>query len=294
MKKIGILLCDTANPFWREKIVHYRGLAASFGFDALLRAAGDPLDPEEQCRELQRMAEESRDDAGRGERGYAAVVVNPLTDANLLPALHRLPFPVFDAGPKCDPERTAGIGNYFPVPVADFEEQGFLAGEALISGTEPAGDGWALILGGFCDARQSAMRCRGAFKAFRERFAREHIVTAYADFDGEHAFRTVKELASKLDFQAVFCANDLMALGAVRALRESRPESAVPVAGVDAIPEALQALEDGDPFRSRLFCTVGLPHEEVVRGVYSTVSEWFKGVPPSRKPLVRSVLAKKS
>ena len=281
MKKIGILLCDTDNPFWREKIDQYGKAAAAFDFEVEFRTARDSSDPEEQCRELLRMAREP----------YDAVVVNPLTGDNLFPALRGLPFPVFDVGPKCDPERTSAIENYFPVTAADFEKQGFLAGEALgeealngearvgdasMPGPEKAGKGWALIVGGFHDARQSSLRCRGAFKALRRVFAQKRIVTVYANFNRDDAFQAVKELAPNLNLQAIFCANDLMALGASAAWRESFPDSPVPVGGVDAIPEALEALKNGT-----LFCTVSLPHGEVVRGVYRAVSHWFEGVSPS-------------
>lgn len=286
MKKIGILFCDTGNPFWLEKIALYRELAPSFGFDIAARFAGDSRAPDGQRRELLRMAEES----------YDAVIINPLTGDNLFPVLCNLPFPAFDVGPKCDPEKTAGIERYFPIPVTDFEEQGFLAGDELASELKrshrrfpkSADEGWGLILGGFRGARHSSLRCRGAFRAFRKIFAPERIVTVYADFNGEDAFRAVKELAPKLDLQAIFCANDLMALGAIEALRKSPSGSAALVGGVDAIPGALEALGNG-----ALLCTVRLPHREVVNGVYQAVSDWFKGIPLSGEPLARSVLVRR-
>lgn len=278
MKKIGILLCDTKNPFWHEKIAEYHRLASAFNFSITLRSAENPNNPQEQCNELLCMAEES----------YDALIVNPLTGDNLLPAIGDLPFPVFDVGPKCYPEKTTEISNYFPVPVTDFEEQGFLAGEALVSRLNSTGEGWGLIIGGFRDARHSSLRCRGAFKAFRTAFTQERIITVYADFNGEQAFRVIVGLAPRFDLRAVFCANDLMALGAAKALRTIRVDREVRVGGVDAIPEALEALED-----NRLFCTVRLPHEEVVDGIYRIVSDWFKGIPPSKIPLAHSILMRK-
>lgn len=276
--RVGVLLCDTENPFWRTKIELYGALADSYGFDVSFRAAEDPKDPEGQCRELSAMRDEA----------YDAVILNPLTERNLLPALAGLPFPVFDVGPKCDPERTAGIADYFPLTAADFEEQGHLAGRALVSASEPDGESWAVILGGFCDARHSSMRCRGALRAFRKAFAPRHIVTVHADFDRGEARRAARALLPRLGVRAVFCANDLMALGVLDALSES-PGASVPVGGVDAIPEALEALRDG-----RLFCTVSLPHEEVVRGVYRAVAERLAGAPVSGGPLGRSVLLRRS
>lgn len=276
MKKIGVLFGDTRNPFWPEMIGQYRRLAPSFGLNVVMRYAADPG---EQCRELLHMAREEFD----------AVIVNPITGDNLLAALRGLPFPSFDVGPKCDPERTAGLAGYFPIAATDFEEQGRLAGEALVSQVEAKDEGWALILGGRRNARQSSLRCRGAFETFRKSFAQERIVTLYTGFDGGSAYRAVKAIAAKLAIQVVFCANDVMALGAAKALREDSSGLAVPIGGVDAIPEALEAIRDG-----RLFCTVKLPHAAVAEGVCRVVSDWLrKGVPPSREPLVRSALVLK-
>ncbi|NLL37425.1 MAG: sugar ABC transporter substrate-binding protein [Fretibacterium sp.] len=283
MKRIGVLLADVKNPFWQAKKEQYLKAAPSFGFELFFREAADSGDAAAQSHELMRMTEED----------YDAVILNPLTDDNLLPALGALPFPAFDVGPKCDPERTRGLKNYFPLVAADFEGQGALVGDALVSEVKDAGEGWALIVGGFCGARQSILRCRGAFKAFQRVFPLERIVTLHADFDRKKAFRAVRELSSRLTLRAVFCANDLMALGAVEALKECESPLAtpVPVGGVDAIPEALEALQDG-----RLFCTVHLPHEELVNGVLRSISSWFQGdfFSTSRMPLARSVLMRRS
>lgn len=79
-----------------------------------------------------------------------------------------------------------------------------------------------------------------------------------------------------------------MTLGAAQALRATYIGHEIPVGGVDAIPEGLGALE-----YAMLFCTVRLPHEAVVNGVYHVVSDWFKGISASEKPLTRSVLMRK-
>ena len=81
----------------------------------------------------------------------------------------------------------------------------------------------------------------------------------------------------------MFCANDLMALGALEAFEE-RGVKPPPIGGVDAIPEAREAVRQG-----RLAGTVGIAADEVVRGVYEAVSEVLKGRVPRAEPLVRSV-----
>ena len=118
------------------------------------------------------------------------------------------------------------------------------------------------ISAGFCGARQSDGRCHGALRTFRRVFPAERILTVHADFDRGSARSALRALADRLDVRAVFCANDLMALGALEAFEE-RGMKPPPIGGVDAIPEAREAVLQG-----RLAGTAGIAADAVVRGVY--------------------------
>ena len=274
-RRIGILLCDTDNPFWREKRAQYLRLAPEWRFAPEFRAPRFVNDAEEQCDLLSEMLGE----------GYDAIVINPLSSTNLAPAVRKaVGTPLFDVRPKCDPHVVAGAPEYYPVPVADFEEQGRIVAEALLSSINESA-GWALALGGFRDARHSEARCRGAFHAFAKVFPQRRILTGYSNFDRDEAYVMVRGLLAELpDVRTIFCANDLMALGALRALEE-RGEETIAVGGVDAIPEALEAVREG-----RLCCTAGIVQEDVVRLVYETVEQWFREGVDAPRPLLLSML----
>lgn len=272
-RKIGILLGDSANPFWRSKIEEYRRQAPACGFEVLFREGRDPRDPGMQAEAL----------VGLYGEGCGALIVNPLTSDNLVPALQEAPVPVLDVGPKCDPGRVRGIPLYHPVPVVDFEAQGALAAEAVLAKRPLSGEGWAVLVAGFGGARQSEGRCRGALAVFRRAFPAERILTVHADFDGERARSALKGLSDRLDVRAVFCANDVMALGALEAFEERGAEPP-PIGGVDAIPEALEAVGQG-----RLAGTVGIDPGVVVRGVFTAVSDVLDGRVPRAEALVRPV-----
>lgn len=273
-RRIGILLGDTANPFWKSKAEAYRRQAPEWGFEVAFREGKDARDPGMQGEALLRMYDE----------GYDALIVNPLTSDNLVPAIRSSPVPLLDVGPKCEPSLVLDCPRYHPVGVTDFEEQGSLSAGAVLAKLTSPGEGWAVIVAGFCGARQSEGRCRGALDAFRRGFSADRIVTLYADFDRTRAEAALRSLTERLDILAVFCANDVMALGALEAF-EKRGVGLPPIGGVDAIPEALEAVRDG-----RLAGTVGISEEAVVRGVYEAVSEVLVGRVPSTEPLVRSVL----
>ena len=260
-RTIAVLLADTANPFWRSKVEAYRRQAPDWGFEVVFREGDDPRDPKAQAETLLTLYRE----------GCEAVILNPLTSDNLVPALRDAPVPVLDVGPKCDPTLVRDIARYHPVWVANFEEQGALAAEAVLSQSPSPREGWAILIAGFPGARQSEGRCRGALSVFRRAFPEARILTVHADFDRKRARSALRELSGRLDIHAVFCANDLMALGALEAFEE-RGVTPPPIGGVDAIPEALEALRQG-----RLAGTVGIDPEAVVRGVYQTLSEVLAG-----------------
>ena len=274
---IAVLLGDTANPFWQSKVEAYRRQAPDWGFEVVFREGEDPRDPEAQAEALRALYRE----------GFGAVILNPLRSDNLVPELRSAPVPVLDVGPKCDPALVRDLAGYYPLWVADFEEQGALAAEAVLSQSPSPREGWAILVAGFPGARQSEGRCRGALRTLRRFFPAERILTVHADFDRSRARAALRELSTRLDVRAVSCANDLMALGALEAFEE-RGVTPPPIGGVDAIPEALEALRQG-----RLAGTVGIDPEAVVRGVYEAVSEVLAGRSPcglSKGPLVRSVL----
>ena len=273
-RRIGILLGDTANPFWRSKAEAYRRQAPEWGFEVAFREGKDARDPGMQAEALLRMYDE----------GHDALIVNPLNSDNLAPAIRRSPVPLLDVGPKCDPSLVRDCLRYHPVRVADFREQGALSAESVLAMLTSPGEGWAVVVAGFCGARQSEGRCRGALDVFRRVFPLDRIVTVYADFDRTRARAALRSLTERLDVRAVFCANDVMALGALAAFEE-RSVGRPPIGGVDAIPEALEAVRDG-----RLAGTVGIPEEAVVQGVYEAVSDVLAGRAPRAEPLVRSVL----
>jgi len=67
------------------------------------------------------------------------------------------------------------------------------------------------------------------------------------DWQKAKAFNlTANALIADPDLDAVWCANDSMAMGALEALRAKGLGGKVPVAGADAIPEMLEAIKNGE------------------------------------------------
>lgn len=76
----------------------------------------------------------------------------------------------------------------------------------------------------------------------------EAVVTGVANFDQEQAYSLAGEwISTGVKFDAIAANNDEMALGAIRALKETKVDMAkVVVGGIDATAEGLAAMKAGD------------------------------------------------
>jgi ribose transport system substrate-binding protein len=103
----------------------------------------------------------------------------------------------------------------------------------------------ALILEGKRTTASSEDRKNGAQRAFRENSNIIAVITESAHWKIDEAFRvTQAQLAANPDIGAIFCANDMMALGALEYLKQAG-RSDVFVGGFDAIDQARQAIDQG-------------------------------------------------
>ena len=233
---IGILLCDRSNPFWVENARKYEELASSFGFHGDMVFPEPEGNPDSQLNEMRRML----------ERGYDALVINPLTATNLVPAILKASkkgIPVFDVGGKsrlesgCESPRM-----YVPVHTVDFYEQGRIGGEYLARLMEKNGESVAAIIGGRPGTVHSDKRCQGAEEAIKGHGKSVVVKSAY--FERERAREIVCTLLEEqAELGAFFCANDMMALGAADVC--SLRGVCASIVGVDGIPEAIDAVRHG-------------------------------------------------
>jgi ribose transport system substrate-binding protein len=126
------------------------------------------------------------------------------------------------------------------------EEAGQQIGDALFEAI--GGSGGIIALQGILDTAAAKDRFAGLEAALAENPDVTLLDDQAANFSRAEALEITKTLLSKHgdEIKGIWAANDDMALGALEALKQAGKEGEVAVVGIDAVPDALTAIEDGE------------------------------------------------
>ena len=126
----------------------------------------------------------------------------------------------------------------------DGEESGYLIAQAMFEAM--GGSGGIIALQGVLDAVAAQDRFAGLQRALDENPDVTLLDDQTANFDRAEALDVTRTLltAHGEDVKGIWAANDDMALGALQAL-EAAGRDDVAVVGIDAVPEAITAIEEG-------------------------------------------------
>ncbi len=122
----------------------------------------------------------------------------------------------------------------------------------LFNALPTPGKGKVLALQGMLGNDSANERWIGFNKALKEYPGIEMLDTQVCDWNPQKALNTTETwLAKYSEVDGIWSANDLMALGAIQALKAKGLNGKVKVVGIDGISDALKAIESGD-----MVCTV--------------------------------------
>jgi len=125
-------------------------------------------------------------------------------------------------------------------------EAGYTIAKALFEAM--GGEGKIVAIEGLQSVAVAQLRYEGLQKALEEYPGIELLDHQTANWDRTQAFPIMQTWLTKYgdEITGVWSANDDMALGALEALREVGKAGTVAVVGIDGIPEAIQAVKDGE------------------------------------------------
>jgi ribose transport system substrate-binding protein len=176
-----------------------------------------------------------------------AIVIAPGDSTSLIPVLQKAAaagIKLVNIDNRLNPQglQQAGLAP-LPFVSVDNEKAAFAAARFIAEGA-PAGT-QAAILEGIRSADNAQQRLAGARRAFTENKAITLVVSESANWKIDEGYSVTKKIFQTTPkVKLLFAANDMMALGALKYLHESR-RSSVKVAGYDALDEAVAAVKSG-------------------------------------------------
>jgi LacI family transcriptional regulator, galactose operon repressor len=225
-RTIGLVVLDVANPFFTDVARGVEDEASTSGLAVILCNTDERLDKEQRYLEL---LEEHR---------VQGILITPVADADsrLVPLQQR-------GTPVILVDSRSPSGSQCSVAVDDV-----LGGEAAMTHLIQAGHERISYVGGPVSLRQVADRRDGAIRAVEQAggsAADLHMIetSALNVAAGQRAGATIAELAARQRPTAVFCANDLVALGLLQEMtrRRIRVPDELAIVGYDDIEFAAAA-----------------------------------------------------
>lgn len=235
--RIALIMKTLTNPFFIEMEKGARKAQQETGIELQVMTATQETSIEQQIQLVENQIEAK----------VNAIVIAPGDSQRLIPVLKKaeeagIRVVNIDNRLQLDAVKAAGMK---PIPFisVDNEQAAYLSAkfvaDKLTQPTEVA------IFEGIRTADNANQRKRGAERAFGENPRLRIVAQETANWKIDEAYELAKHVFSDHpNIGAVFCANDMMAIGVVKYLQESR-KSKVLVAGFDALEEAKLAIHQG-------------------------------------------------
>ncbi len=173
-----------------------------------------------------------------------AIVLVPMNATALIPKIleaNSAGIPVITADTRAE-EGLARVETFVGLD----EKQSFM-GMAEYVVERLGGSGKVAILEGFRGSSTAELRLEGMMEVFDAAEGIEVVASIAADWDQEKGLKASEDiLQAHPDVDAIVGSNDLMALGAVQAVKSAGKLDQVLIVGDDAIPSALAALRSGE------------------------------------------------
>jgi len=229
---MGAVMKNLANEFWLQLDAGYQEGASNYGIRVDTQATRTETDYTLQLAITEAMFTE----------GYDAFILSPLSNENLdsvVAEIKAAGLPIVNV--NCEFISDADV--FLGVLQLDV---GHLAGEYL--GQVMGGKGKLAILEGVPGTYTSDSRVYGCKEIIESKYPDIEIVTIQpADYEREKGMNvTANILTANPDINAIFGANDNMALGAIEALRTMDMIDDVIVIGVDGTASAYESIEKGE------------------------------------------------
>ncbi|MEI8216093.1 MAG: substrate-binding domain-containing protein [Eubacteriales bacterium] len=234
-KNVALVMKTLTNPFFIEMEKGARLAEKEFKINLIVKTAAQETSIDQQIQIVEDLIVAKVD----------AIVIAPGGSTELIPVLKKAQ----DAGIKVvnidnqlDPVLSAKLGlKDVPFISVDNMQGAYLSAKYISDMIKTPSR--VAIIEGISTAKNAQDRAAGAVKAFKENSNITSVVKDTANWKIDESYEVTKKLFLKYpDIKAIFCANDMMALGTIQYLQEKNKKDVL-VAGFDALAEAKDAIK---------------------------------------------------
>ncbi|NJP04257.1 MAG: sugar ABC transporter substrate-binding protein [Chloroflexaceae bacterium] len=235
---VALVMKTLTNPFFVEMEKGARRAEQELGITLVVRTGAQETSIEQQISIIKELIEDQVD----------AIVIAPADSKELIPVLKEAQdagIVLINVDNRLDPEISASLGlTDVPFISVDNEQGAYLSAQYISEQiTEPTE---AVILEGIRSADNAEQRKQGAMRAFGENANITVVAEETANWKIDEAYDVTGQLFEEHpNIKAMFCANDMMAFGALQYLKEQN-RTDVMVTAYDALEEARAFIRDGE------------------------------------------------
>lgn len=236
--RVALVLKTLNSPFFNDMQRGAQGAADKLGVDLVVQAADREIDVERQMQIIENLI----------QSGVKAMALTPSGSKEVVPAVvkaNRANIPVVIVDTRLDASAATEAGaNAVSFIGSDNYDGGRIAAKFVVDAT--GGKANVAVLEGIPGHETGDSRLRG----FKEGIAATPGVTIVAsqpaNWERDQGFNVFQNmLQAHPDVDTVFACNDMMALGAVEAIRAAGKTGKIRVVGFDAVEDARKAINDG-------------------------------------------------
>jgi ribose transport system permease protein len=264
------------SPFWADMEQAAEREAAAQGVELISLAPERETDVERQYQIIENLIQQKVD----------AILLSPAGSKELVPAIRKANdagIPVLLLDTRIDQTAAESMGAQVLTYIgSDNFEGGAVAGRALASRLGGAGN--VAIIEGISGHETADQRRLGFLNGIKDHAGIRVVASQTANWERARAYTVAENLLqAHPNLDAIFAANDEMALGALEAVAAARRLDQVAIIGFDAIPDAINNIRSG-----RLLGSVAqFPSEMGRLGVLHAVALLRDGSAPPEEVLTR-------
>jgi ribose transport system substrate-binding protein len=236
--RVALVLKTLNSPFFNDMQRGAQAAADRLGVDLVVQAAEREIDVERQMQIVENLI----------QSGIQALALTPSGSKEVIPAVvkaNRANIPVVIIDTRLDPAAAAEAGAKAVSFIgSDNYDGGRIAAKFVVEHT--GGKANVAILEGIPGHETGDSRMRGFKEGIAATPGIKVVASQPANWERDLGFNVFQNmLQAHPEIDTVFACNDMMALGAVEAIRSAGKTGTIRVVGFDAVDDARKAIGEG-------------------------------------------------